>query len=450
MSPQIGRRTFIAQTAGLASTHVLRARGWAGEKSDHDVGLDSTCRLSRLPHDATQQSIAADRELGLLVGGMLGDAIGGPVEFLDRARKDNVLPATRNWPADRVLDKDERQRLARSLPMLSYETLRPDSAPYGPWPEKAAAGTVTDDTRHKIVLMRTVQAAVECAQWPITAKSVARQYIQFQPKRSQPAEGREAELCEEGMRQYRFAAQWLLGNRDLRQARPVERLWSGIDNCSGQMLLPPLAAVFPAQPEAAYRAAYAIDFVDTPAARDIASALIAGIASVLGPDSDQLTTTERWQLLLSTIRATDPFGLAEVPFAGRPLHRWLDLADSLAQRADGRPARLFELLEREGKPVYWWDAHFTLLCPLAMLKFCEFDVLAALHLTLDFGHDTDSYAQVIGCLGGAVCGISTFPSSMCKRVLKQVEYEYGESVNVWQQLLAAARQRHADGDAVFS
>ena len=98
---------------------------------------------------------------------------------------------------------------------------------------------------------------------------------------------------------------------------------------------------------------------------------------------------------------TDPFRFRDVPFAGRQLDRWLDLSDSIVQRARGCPATMYRLLEQEGKPVYYWDAHFTLLVPLTMLKACRFNPLAAMHLTLDFGHDTDSYAQVLGAMIGA-------------------------------------------------
>ncbi len=135
------------------------------------------------------------------------------------------------------------------------------------------------------------------------------------------------------------------------------------------------------------------------------------------------------------MRETDPYRLNKVPFAGRPLHRWMDMAEDVANRAQRRPAKLFELLETDGRPTYWWDAHYTLLVPMAMLHFCDFNVAAALHLTLDFGHDTDSYAQVLGCLGGAVCGVDVFPKSMRDAVRQAVMTEYGEDVDTWEDLL---------------
>ena len=163
----------------------------------------------------------------------------------------------------------------------------------------------------------------------------------------------------------------------------------------------------------------------------MAAAIVAGLAAVLGSCADKETEQDRWRRLLQTMRDTDPYGYAEVPFVGRPLKRWLDTAERFAQRAGGRPARLFELLEDEGRPLYWWDAHFTLLVPLAVLHFCEFDPLASLHLTLDFRHDTDSYAQLLGTMVGAVHGEQIFPVEMRQTVGERLIADYGEDLAEW-------------------
>ena len=375
---------------------------------------------------------------------------GGPVEFGSGTDVDQVLPNTRAWPADRRWNEAEAQRLAESLTLHSYQTLRPDPAPYGPWAREAAAGTITDDSRHKIVLMRTMKLVAERDAFPLTPEHLAQQFLEFCPQAGQAPEGELAELCAEGMRQYRYAARWLLGERDLTRARPLERLWAGTDNCSGQMLLPPLAAVFPGDPSAAYLAAFAIDFVDAPLARDMAAALVAGLAAVLDQNLDGSSPARRWQVLLQAMRDTDPFAIAEVPFAGRPLLALMDQAEQIAEAAAGRPGELFRRLEEEGRPQYWWDAHFTLLVPLAVLHFTDFDPLAALHLTLDFRHDTDSYAQVLGCWVGAVCGEEVFPESLRHPVALRLAADYSESIDAWQQLLQQLSAIHQAGRQVVT
>ncbi len=398
--------------------------------------------------DQLPPSAVRSRLRGLVYGGVLGDALGGPVEFQAGPLVDAALPGLREWPDDRVLRPDDITQLAQSLPLLSYETLRPGTEPYGQWTPQAPAGTTTDDTRHKIVLMRMLQNIAKHPNTSCRASDLAKEYLRFHPIDGQPMSEEVAALCEEGMREYRYAAQWLLGNRDLKVARPVERIWSGIDNCSGQMLLTPLAAVYAGRPEEAYRAAYALDFVDTPGARDMASALVAGLAAVLVDNQPEETQRERWQRLLATMRTTDPYGLSEVPFAGRPLHRWMDLADALVRRAHGSPRRVFELLETEGQPHYWWDAHFTLLVPIVLLQFCDFDPLAALHMTLDFRHDTDSYAQVLGAMAGAVCGEHLFPVTMRDTIRQRQAIDHGEDLDHWCEVLSDLGQRSTSGQRV--
>ena len=116
----------------------------------------------------------------------------------------------------------------------------------------------------------------------MTASHVARAFLEFEPSMTDRDRKDLEALNEEGFREYRYASRWLLGDRDLKNAKPLERLWAGINNCSGQMLLPPLAAAHAGNPEAAYRMAFDVDFIDAPLARDIAAALVASLAAVLG------------------------------------------------------------------------------------------------------------------------------------------------------------------------
>jgi hypothetical protein len=418
---RVGRRAFLRSIAASG------------------VALNAPVRVS----GESRQLLSRDAAIaGLVWGGPIGDALGGPTEFQEGPQIDAVLPNLRQWGATRRMTSDDRARLAFTLQMRSYAGLRLEAEPYGPWKAGGPAGTVTDDTRHKIVLMRTLREAEKTQRYPVTAADLARQYVQFTPHEDRPVEGILAALCEEGFREYRYAARWLLGERNPRWARPVARLWSGVPNCSGQMLLLPLAAAFPGQPDAAYRAAYALDFVDGPMARDMAASLVAALSSVLADDTLALPTEQRWRILLETLRTTDPWGYADVPFAGRPWLKWLEFAERTAEQADGRPGELYMRLERDGQPEFWWDAHFTLLVPLAMLRFCQFEPLAALHVTLDFRHDSDSYAQVLAALAGAVHGIDLFPSEMRLAVAQQMQNDFGEDLDQWCAVLAAAAAHH--------
>ncbi|MGI9474243.1 MAG: ADP-ribosylglycohydrolase family protein [Rubripirellula sp.] len=395
------------------------------------------------PNDHTPPSVPSapslkSRVRGMLLGSLIGDALGGPIEFAPPERVADLLPNARNWPAEKVLNPETLADLATTLTMHSYVDLRPDTAPYGPWIAKAPAGTLTDDSRHKIVTLRALRAMLQEERDRLSPLDFAEALIAFEPHPKHKMTPELSKLVQEGMREYRYAARWMLGDRDENRALPVERLWAGIPNCSGQMALLPIAGIFPGQPERAYRETFAIDFIDAPTARDIAAALNAGLAAALSPEQVNESPALRWQRLIDSMRATDPYRFAEVPFVGRPLTTWMDRAEEMATQAKGSPRQLYEMLENEGKPVYYWDAHFTLLVPLSILYLCDFDPLASMNLVLDFGHDTDSYAQVLGAMAGAVHGDELFPASMIQSVQSRLDADYAESVEDWHTTLRSA------------
>lgn len=367
---------------------------------------------------------------GLLLGGLIGDALGGPIEFSDRPQSEKQLTDARHWPADRQISAALLDELAASVPLHSYEVLRPEPAAYGPWRTAAPAGTLTDDSRHKMVLLDAIEIANGQSR-PVTEQDIAQAFLDFMPVVEAERRDETLALNDEGFREYRYAARWVLGERDLSRALPLERLWAGVHNCSGQMMFLPLAVLYPGEPFDAYLAAYDLDFIDTPLARDITSALVAGLATALSPELAQSSTDVRWQAVLASMRATDPYRYQDVPYAGRQLNKWLEAAESFARRAAGSPSSLYRLLETEGKPEFWWDAHFTLLVPFAMLHLCDFNTLAAMHLCLDFGHDTDSYAQVLGCFAGAVHGVQLFPDAMRTAVADAMREEYARDAVDW-------------------
>jgi ADP-ribosylglycohydrolase len=412
----IHRRRFLAGVCGLSAAALARTIP-AAEGTDANPS----------------------RAQAMLIGSLIGDALGGPIEFKSPEQVREIMPAARWWPADRVIDAATKNELADSLQMFSYAELRPQAVAYGPWQTKAARGTITDDSRHKIILIRALRSMLADGSDRLSKQDLAAALLAFQPNPARIPDPELSALVDEGLREYRYASRWILGERDPDVALPVERLWSGIANCSGQMMMTPLAALFPGQPERAYRETFRIDFIDAPIARDIAAAINAGLAAALDPKLDNDSPQKRWSALLAAMRDTDPYRLGGVPFAGRPLHRWLDLAESIAQRAGGQPSKIYELLESEGKPVYYWDAHFTLLVALTMLRACEFEPWSAMHLTLDFAHDTDSYAQILGAMAGAVHGINIFPIAMRTAVEQRLAADYGESIGDWVRTLDTAR-----------
>jgi ADP-ribosylglycohydrolase len=376
---------------------------------------------------------------GLLVGSLIGDAAGGPVEFKSESELRKWLPDARSWPESKKLNDEEIRKLSSSLPLLPYTGIRPDPAPYGPWAKDGPAGTITDDSRHKIILIHALRRLRAARDQQLTVEDLAQSYLDFGAAKCIVDNPDYHQFYEESFREYNLAARWILGERRPELARPVSRLWGGVATVSGQMCLPPLAALFPGDPEQAYRAAYAIGFIDLGTGKDMNAAVVAGLAAALSDTNPD--TTARWLSALDTMRTVDPYDYADIKFVSRPLLKWLGFAKSAARRAAGRPARLYEILETEGRPVYWWDAHFIIASAFAFLHLCQFEPLAAMHLSLDFGHDTDSVAQTIGAFAGAIHGTELFPRPFRAAVAKRLSIEYGEDINEWVDLLVELSDR---------
>ena len=128
---------------------------------------------------------------------------------------------------------------------------------------------------------------------------------------------------------------------------------------------------------------------------------------------------------------TDPFGLANVPFVGREVDRWLEIAESIATDSGGNLGRWIDGLHRRGKPRYFWDAHFTFIVAWSALTLADWRPLSALAAIAAFGHDTDSYAQLVGALGGAVAGRSWIPSEWQTAVGDQLKDDYRTDWEEW-------------------
>ncbi|MEM9663526.1 MAG: ADP-ribosylglycohydrolase family protein [Bacteroidota bacterium] len=345
-----------------------------------------------------------DRVEGLLIGALVGDAAGGPVEF---------QPAQRGpWTAvDTPLTDASRQALATAFHLRPYDRA---GAPYAHWTDYGPPGTVTDDSRFKVLFMQALRRA-------------------GQPDRNVFAEtllatwadttGPHAALRRAWLDEFAYSARWVLGQRGP-DARPPERAWGGIPTMAGQMPFLPIAALHPNNPEAAYRATWDVDFLDNGTARDLNAALVAGLAAALTDDAT-------WASVEQAMRTTDPYGFGEIEWVPRRLDRWLDRAHHMVARADGRPYRLYQILEAELGAETWWEAWVPMTVVFACAELADYDPLASMQLVLEFGYDTDSYLQVMGAILGALHGPTAFPTGIRETVAAQFQADYGVQLDAW-------------------
>ncbi len=348
---------------------------------------------------------------GLLVGALIGDAAGGPDEFQQ--------PDLSIWTrTDTILTPAGIQMLADRFALKPY-TRRPNPESYGQWLADAPAGTVTDDSRFKIIFFRSLEAA---------GKPSRRHFAEALLDWYADSTSVYGNLPQLWLEEFAYAARWELGERNPERARPPERQWGGIPTMAGQMPFLPVAALAPGHPVLAYTLTWDMDFMDNGIARDMNAALVAGLAAALAPAAN-------WTTVEAAMRETDPYGFGEIDWVPRRLSRWLDVAEDVAARAEGRPYRLFRLLEQELNAETWWEAWVPMTVVFACARVADYNPLATMQLIMEFGHDTDSYMQVAGALFGALHGVEVFPATMRYTVSRRLLEDYQVSPDEWMRII---------------
>ncbi|MBN8248803.1 MAG: ADP-ribosylglycohydrolase family protein [Verrucomicrobia bacterium] len=404
--PSLNRRSFC-QATGSA---MLLLGGSAAEATLTAPSLDS-------------------RICGLLSGSALGDALGGPIEFQEAEAIQKLPDPPRRWQAGERLNGPARTATAARLRFRDYAPLRVAPESYGQWNTRSTAGTVTDDTRHKLVLLQALRTAETGNRWPLRVPDLARAYLDWH---RQPAVARHGEytvLCADWLEEWNLAARWILGERDPARARPPECLWQGLPTCCGQMTSLPLAALYPGRPEAAYRAAWHLGFFDNGWGRDLNAAIVAGLSEALVVPVDPGHPATAWQRIFNTLRTTDPLGYRRIRWTQRAVDRWLDYALRTADQADRCPAQMFQQWDREFQQNAKWEAQIPWVVMVGCLHVADYDPLAALQLTQEWGWDTDSYSQLLGAFLGALYGPELFPSDWLRKVSAGLLSDFGVALD---------------------
>ena len=105
------------------------------------------------------------------------------------------------------------------------------------------------------------------------------------------------------------------------------------------------------------------------------------------------------------------------------------------EQADGNIARLFKLLEENLETMYWWDAWVPLVVVMSCAEIVEYDPIASMQLMMEFGHDTDSYAQVMGAVMGAIHGVEVWPQHIRTTVNERMKEQFGQNVWDWMKFI---------------
>jgi ADP-ribosylglycohydrolase len=129
---------------------------------------------------AQQQTFIRNKIKGLITGTLIGDALGGPIEFQGHAEIQASPNPPKLWTDTNDFINDAVLKAARDrMYFREYKYVLPQVQSYGSWTENAPPGTVTDDSRHKIILMQMLRTALKKNQWPLTEKHSAQAYLDW-------------------------------------------------------------------------------------------------------------------------------------------------------------------------------------------------------------------------------------------------------------------------------
>ncbi|HOZ76766.1 MAG TPA: ADP-ribosylglycohydrolase family protein [Ferruginibacter sp.] len=401
--------------------------------------------IAAMEHSLAQQknntAIIRSKIEGLLLGTFIGDALGGPIEFQEHAAIQASPNPPKLWTDTNELMDDAAIKAAKERMYLrDYKYLLPFVQPYGCWSENAPPGSVTDDSRHKMVLMQMLRTAWQKKQWPLTAKHSAQSYLDWSKSKIIQTHPGYDTLCPQWLGESYKSINWIMGSRKIGEAYPVERMWNAMPTCYGQMALTPMAALYPGQPEKAYLAAYNTAWFDIGFAKDMVAAAVAGISVALTLDPAAMTNEQLWDKVFEAMTKTDPYDYLKVPWCSRQVQRWLDVADMYAKESNGSPAKLFALLDKEFMYTTKWEAQVPYLVVFSILKICKYDPLAAMQLSIEWGNDHDTYPQFLGAFVGALYGPGIFDPAMKATVTKRLQLDYDVEMDEWVNTLMKVQQ----------
>jgi ADP-ribosylglycohydrolase len=377
---------------------------------------------------------------GLLLGSYIGDALGGPIEFQGHPEIQATPQPPKLWKKGELLNKEEIQAARNRIHFREYKYLRPLPEPYAHWTSNAAPGTITDDSRHKLILLDFLKTSHSRNLWPVDETDLGKTYLNWNQSATIKNHSGYDTLCQQWLNESYKAIHWMLGSREPGKAYPLERLWNALPTCYGQMALLPLAALYPGEPEKAYLSAYQLAYFDNAFAKDMNAGLVAGLSKALSLNPTTMSDRQLWQEIISTMKSVDPFKYLEVPWSERASYKWLQLSEQFADSARNSPALLFEILENEFKYTVKWEAQVPFVVMFSCLRLADYDPLAALELSIEWGWDHDSYAQLMGAFIGALYGKDLFTSNWQNLVTKRLELDYDVKLKEQVDLLVQIRE----------
>lgn len=367
-----------------------------------------------------------DKLLGMLVGTAIGDAMGAPTEM---------------WARSQIqVEYGHVQGLDSMVRAPSGE---------GIWGYNLPAGSTTDDTRWKALLVDFLcgeSGKPMGHRMELDARDFAR-YLMRRYESDLAAlkaqDGYDPEPFEAHMRRMNWLQEWAVVakpyyERDLdAYSAAVHKFYGGEMVCGGMLFSPTIGAYYPGQPLRAYTESYKLNLFDIGYAKDIGSLTASMVAAAM----EEAPSKER---VLGVVREVDPQGYFKSRLVGRTAYKLYQQARYLvhearqatAEEVKDVPIKLALPLDTEADSLYYAQtarAYAALdqqlmrypfhpaeihLVNLTALLFADFDFQQALEFVINYGRDNDTTGAVTGSILGAYYGARALPPDMVSTVIE--------------------------------
>jgi len=312
---------------------------------------------------------------GCLLGGAIGDALGGPVEHL-------TLEQIRETYGG---------NLGRYVP---YD--RPPSH-HGHFGEGERIGAYTDDTRLKHLLCKAIFRANGKPRAGDLAQVLAEAYHHAPDS-----------MHEGFVEEYYMKAIW---GRD-------KVIFGGEPTNGAIMANSPLGLITACRPDEAYQLGFDLAFFTDGHAKTAAAMMVTAIAEAMRPQAtvDGIVEAVRAAHLRFARRREGDYWHT-TPWRYDPNLKFLDEALIVARRERDVFAIRQPLMELLEWGHLFSESIHTLVVALSMFVAANGDVKQSIIGAIMYGRDKDSYASVAGALAGAYCGVDTIPEEWIQPVI---------------------------------
>ncbi|MBL8164522.1 MAG: ADP-ribosylglycohydrolase family protein [Anaerolineae bacterium] len=322
--------------------------------------------------NSLQASLLYKKVYGCMLGGAIGDALGGPVEL---------------WTTEKI--RETYGNLDRFVPY--------DRAPSHHGQFRSESGVYTDDTRLKHLLCQAIFNAGGKPRPGDVGHLLAQAY------HSAPDD-----LHQGFVEEYYLKAIW---GRD-------KVIFSGEPTNGAIMANSPLGLICACRPDEAYQLGFDLAFFTDGHAKTAAAMLVAAIAEAMRPNAavDSIIEAARTaHLRFARRREGDHWH--HTPWRYDPNLKFLDQALEIARRERD----VFAIREPLMNLLEWGhlfsESVHTLVVALSMFVAADGDLRQSIIGAVMYGRDKDSYASVVGALAGAFHGADAIPPEWSQPVL---------------------------------